>query len=274
MTSERYLCNLSAKALAKAVEELNEPEDNEKRLAVIDDLKASFNANHPDLKLIDESDAFLLRFLRARKFDSVRALDTLVKYHQRREIWPEAMDLIQLQETCLKPLLDNEIIAVLDKKAKDGSTVVVFYPGKEDTPLPNSVILILLTLEQLLQNEEFQIFGLTVIEDFTYFGTNMMKYMGPSLARKALGLMQNCMPVRFKSFNVVNQPTLFSVLWGIASPFMKEKMKQRFRVHGTDFLNLHEVVDPTALPVIYAGSGKPLDYMAWKEQLFGEDTAL
>lgn len=271
---ERYICNLSPKALTKAVEELNEPEDNDKRLAAIDDLKAAFNSNHPELKLNDESDTFLLRFLRARKFDQVKALDTLVQYHQRRDIWPEAMDLIQLQETCLKPLLDNEIIAVLDKKAKDGSTVVVAYPGKEDTPLPNFFVIILLTLEQLLQDEEFQIFGLTVIEDMTHFGTNMMKYMGPSLAKKALGMMQNCMPIRFKSFNIVNEPTIFSVLWGIASPFLKEKMKKRFRVHGTDCMNLHEVIDPTALPAPYAGSAKPLDFVAWKEQLFGEDTAL
>ena len=269
------MCNLSSKALAKAVEELNEPEDNDERLAAIDDLKAAFKANHSDIKLMDESDAFLLRFLRAKKFNQEKALEILVKYHQRREIWPEAMDMIQLQETCIKPLLDNEIIAVLDKKAKDGSTVICTYPGKEDTPLPSFFVALLLTLELQLQDEEFQIYGVTALEDMTHFGTNMMKYMGPTLAKKAMGIVQNCMPIRFKSINMVNEPALFSVLWGIVSPFMKEKMKQRFRIHGsTDFSHLHNIIDPTALPVEYAGSGKPLDFVALKEQLFGEDTAL
>lgn len=61
--SGRYQCTLSDEALKKAVEELNEPEDNDLRLAAIDQLRTRFEEEACDLELIRNDDAFILRFV-------------------------------------------------------------------------------------------------------------------------------------------------------------------------------------------------------------------
>ena len=58
----RYECKLSPEVLKKAIEELNEPEDNSKRLAAIYRLRKRFESEAKDLELIRSDDAFLLRY--------------------------------------------------------------------------------------------------------------------------------------------------------------------------------------------------------------------
>ena len=58
---ERYECKLDAAVLKKAVAELNEPQDNDTRLAEIDKLRNRFEEEQTDLELIRTDDAFFLR---------------------------------------------------------------------------------------------------------------------------------------------------------------------------------------------------------------------
>lgn len=60
MGMSRYECNLSRDALKKAAEELNEPLDNDIRLATIDRLRGRLlgSATNSDISL---DDAFILR---------------------------------------------------------------------------------------------------------------------------------------------------------------------------------------------------------------------
>lgn len=65
MSVTRYEFTLSPELLEKAVEELNEPRDNDERLKAIDNLKEAFLKKHGDkYTLIRSDDEFLLRLLR------------------------------------------------------------------------------------------------------------------------------------------------------------------------------------------------------------------
>jgi len=57
------------------------------------DLKAKFKSTYPDLTLIREDDLFIIRFLRARKFDQERALAILYNYHKYRSEHSEMVNL-------------------------------------------------------------------------------------------------------------------------------------------------------------------------------------
>ena len=103
---------LSGTTLAKAVRELNEPESDEVRLQIIAELRRRLEAwkpKDPDeegvtLTRLDE-DNFLLRFLRAKKFDVNRAEQLCVNYYKFRhkhscllgDLTPEAA-----QKVCLR----------------------------------------------------------------------------------------------------------------------------------------------------------------------------
>ena len=103
---------LSGETLAKAVRELNEPESEEVRIQIISELRKRLKAWEPKnsdeegvtLTRLDE-DTFLLRFLRAKKFDVNRAEQLCVNYHKFRhkhahllgELTPEAAQKVGVQ---------------------------------------------------------------------------------------------------------------------------------------------------------------------------------
>ncbi|CAK8691478.1 unnamed protein product [Clavelina lepadiformis] len=276
--SDRYECTLSAEALAKAVDELNEPEDNASRLLMIDQLRDAFINQDSGLELIRSDDAFILRFLRARKFDQERALKMLTNYHKQRVEFTEVFKKVD-DPASLRPLFESGSFMALRGKALNGSSVLIGRPGKmKKTVFYDFIACVVVSMEKLLEDdEEVQVHGVTVIEDLFYSGLDLVKQIGPFLARRFLGLLQDAMPVRIKSVNIVNESKIFDAVFAIVRPFMKEKMKRRFEVHGSVFDSLHKKIDPSILPHDFGGTGSELDEKMieeWTSSVLEEDTAL
>jgi len=275
--SKRYECHLNDVDLQKAVSELNEPENNDERLRRIDALRKSFLDECNELPIARRDDAFILRFLRARKFNHERALKMLINYHTQRENWPEVFDKVK-NPILIKHVFDAGCFVGLDSKARDGSSLCIGRPGKVEKAIFTDFIATLtLSMEHLLEDEKTQIYGITVIEDLSHFGFELAQQMGPTLGKRFITLLQDAMPMRVKAVNMVNEPTILDVLLAIVRPFMKEKIKKRLKVHGNIFDKLHEIIDPSVLPPAYGGTGKPLDGEVadnWKNAIFGEDTYL
>uniref|UniRef100_H2ZI22 CRAL-TRIO domain-containing protein n=1 Tax=Ciona savignyi TaxID=51511 RepID=H2ZI22_CIOSA len=271
--NERYECKLTTAELKKAVDELKEPLDNSERLAAIDDFRQAIHNHSSNTKLLDESDSFLLRFLRSKKFNQEKALNKLISYHESYETWNEVFDKVR-SPVLIRPLIEAGVILPLEGLAKDGSRVVVGRPGIIDHSWTDMMAMIILTVETLLKEEHSQIYGLTVIVDQAYFSMELAKQYTPTVAKKWGNFMQNAFPGRLKMMNITNQGKVFDIIFTIAQQFMKEKMKQRFQFHGTEFSTLYDVVDKSVLPPMFAGGGPELDPEYWKSHLVSEDTAL
>ena len=275
-SSKRYQCTLNEEDLAKAVAELHEPENNDERLRRIDQLRDAYVAQSPNLALAQTDDAFILRFLRARKFDHGRALKMLRNYHSQRNDWPEVFDKVK-NPGLVRHVFDAGCFISINAKAKNGSAVCIGRPGKVENPLLTDFVATLtITVENMLEDERNQIYGVTVIEDLSYFSFEMAQQMGPSVGKRFVGWLQDAMPVRVKSVNMVNEPTLFDVVFAIVRPFMKDKMKKRMTLHGNKFDMLHKIIDPAVLPPAYGGTHSNLDEIAhsWRDVVYGEDTYL
>ncbi|CAK8690577.1 unnamed protein product [Clavelina lepadiformis] len=272
--AQRYQCKLSPKTLEKANKELNEPEDNDDRLKAIDDLKKAFQEQNPDMKLARDDDEFLLRFLRARKFNQERALAMITNYHKKTADWPEVFDKVK-NPALISDTLDLGVVLPLKGKAKDGSTIVVGRPGIGGTyNLTDLYASIFLTMEKMVEDEETQVYGVTVIQDLAYLGMDYVKQINPSISRRFVGIVQDSLPLRVKSLNATNEPKIFDIVFAMAQPFMKEKIKKRYRLLGQDFTMLYEIIDKSVLPPMFAGSGPPLDPEEWKQKLFKEESIL
>lgn len=268
----RYVCNLSPTVLAKAVSELHEPEDNDKRLTFIDELRRNFQQNSEGLTLISEDDAFLLRFLRARKFDMQRALAMLISYHKQRISWKEVFDKVCDPES-LSKVFDAGCVCGSIGRAKDGSAVIVGRPGKlPGMKLHEFFAALFLSVETLLENEDIQVHGITVIQDMQYLNFGFIRQLGPSVASRFLGILQDCLPLRLKSLNLLNEPMVFDVLFAIIGPFIKEKTKKRLTIHGNEFDGLLNIIDADVLPTAYNGSGGELNIQAWKDEVMRRST--
>lgn len=72
-------------------------------------------------------DAFLLRFLRARKFDYDRALQLLLNYHAGRRAWPEVFQ--DLKPSTVKHVLDLGFLTVLPRPDPSGRYILCLRPG-------------------------------------------------------------------------------------------------------------------------------------------------
>uniref|UniRef100_A0A2K6P6Q4 Alpha tocopherol transfer protein like n=1 Tax=Rhinopithecus roxellana TaxID=61622 RepID=A0A2K6P6Q4_RHIRO len=120
-----YVCSLTEELVTKAREELQEKP--EWRLRDVQALRDMVRKEYPNLST-SLDDAFLLRFLRARKFDYDRALQLLINYHSCRRSWPEVFN--NLKPSALKDVLASGFLTVLPHTDPRGCHVVCIRPEK------------------------------------------------------------------------------------------------------------------------------------------------
>lgn len=119
-----YVCTLTPELEAKAREELQEKP--EWRLRDVQALRDMILKEHSGLRTRLD-DAFLLRFLRARKFDYDRALQLLLNYHSSRRTWPEVFQ--DLKPSTVKHVLELGFLTVLPRPDPHGRYVLCLRPG-------------------------------------------------------------------------------------------------------------------------------------------------
>ncbi|MBN3296264.1 TTPAL protein, partial [Amia calva] len=217
-------------------------------------------------------DAFLLRFLRARKFDYDRALQLLLNYHASRRTWPEVFQ--DLRPSTVKHVLDSGFLTVLPHPDPQGRYVLCLQPGKwkpTDYPFVDNVRAIYLTLEKLIQPEETQVNGIVILADYNGVGLTQASNLGPFLAKKVVGILQDGFPIRIKAVNIINEPRIFKGIFAIIKPFLKEKMAERYLLHGSDLNSLHKTIPCSVLPEEYGGMAGQLETTVWSQALLDSE---
>ncbi|XP_020839785.1 alpha-tocopherol transfer protein-like isoform X1 [Phascolarctos cinereus] len=264
-----YVCSLTEELITKAREELQEKP--EWRLRDVQALRDMVCKDYPNLST-SLDDAFLLRFLRARKFDYDRALQLLVNYHSCRRSWPEVFD--NLKPSALKEVLGSGFLTVLPHSDPRGCQVVCLRPDRwipSNYPITENIRAIYLTLEKLIQSEETQVNGIVILADYKGVGLAKASHFGPFIAKKVIGILQDGFPIRIKAVNIVNEPRIFKGIFAIIKPFLKEKIANRFFLHGSDLNSLHLNLPKSILPKEYGGTAGELDANAWKEVLLASE---
>ncbi|XP_057168491.1 alpha-tocopherol transfer protein-like isoform X2 [Ursus arctos] len=230
-----YVCSLTEDLVTKAREELQEKP--EWRLRDVQALRDMVRKECPNLST-SLDDAFLLRFLRARKFDYDRALQLLVNYHSCRRSWPEVFN--NLKPSALKDVLASGFLTVLPHTDPRGCHILCMRPDRwipSNYPITENIRAIYLTLEKLIQSEE----------------------------------TQDGFPIRIKAVHVVNEPRIFKGIFAIIKPFLKEKIANRFFLHGSDLNSLHTSLPRSILPKEYGGTAGELDITAWNAVLLASE---
>ncbi|XP_070534837.1 alpha-tocopherol transfer protein-like isoform X2 [Ptychodera flava] len=259
---EDFVSSLSPELLTKAEKELNEKAQWRQR-----DINAlrDMLEKRPDIYFRSDN-AFLLRFLRAKKFDYDRAFQMLVNYYEVRRDYPDIYT--ELFPSKIQHVWQDSLQAVLPCSDKDGRRVLVFRPGKWDPykyPIIDIIKANFLSLEKLLEDEETQVNGVVIIIDLSGLSFSHATHIGPIFAKKVTSIFQNAMPVRIKGVHYVNEPRIFEWLFAIIRPFLKEKLKQRIRIHGSNFSSLHEFIPSSSLPSDYGGSLPEFNSKEWMD---------
>lgn len=183
-----YVCSLTEELVAKAREELQEKP--EWRLRDVQALRDMVRKEYPNLGTSLE-DAFLLRFLRARKFDYDRALQLLVNYHSCRRSWPEVFN--NLRPSALKEVLASGFLTVLPHTDPRGCHILCIRPDRwipSNYPITENIRATYLTLEKLIQSEETQVNGIVILADYKGVSLSKASHFGPFIAKKVIGILQ------------------------------------------------------------------------------------
>lgn len=202
---------------------------------------------------------FLLMFLRARKFDLDKALQLYVNYHLFRH--KHADILRDLSFKSVEHVLHSQVIRVLDARCRDGSRALCVSPANWDSasfPFLDNFRATFLVLDRLIQEEETQVNGFSVLYDFTGSSLmNMLKVAQSDLITKGvlIELLQEAFPARFKGVHLLHQPWYISIVLSVIKPFMKQKLRERIHSHGENSESLHRYVDPLNLPPELGGTG-------------------
>eukprot|EP00069_Balaena_mysticetus_P014805 bmy_08768T0 len=246
-TPAGYVCSLTEDLVAKAREELQEKP--EWRLRDVQALRDMVRKECPNLSTSLE-DAFLLRFLRARKFDYDRALQLLINYHSCRRSWPEVFN--NLRPSALKEVLASGFLTVLPHTDPRGCHILCLRPDRwipSNYPITENIRAIYLTLEKLIQSEETQVNGIVILADYKGVSLSKASHFGPFIAKKVIGILQDGFPIRIKAVHVVNEPRIFKGIFAIIKPFLKEKIANRE----------------------YGGTAGELDITAWNAALLASE---
>lgn len=97
--------------------------------------------------------------------------------------------------------------------------------------------------------------GAVVIVDFEGYSLSHLTHRPLSFMKKQAKYFQDAGPASPKSINFIRTPAAFNAVYNLVMGILNDKMKQRVKVHGSDFESLYKEVPKAILPSDYGGQG-------------------
>ncbi|KAM4543586.1 clavesin-1-like [Fundulus diaphanus] len=262
---------LSSETTEKARLELNEnPDTLHQDIQQVRDMIVT----RPDIGFLRTDDEFILRFLRARKFDHMETFRLLAQYFQFRQQNLDMFQSFKVDDPSIKRALMDGFPGVLETPDQHGRKILILFASNWDQSRNSFIDIlraILLSLEVLIESPELQINGFTLIIDWSNFSFKQASKLTPNILKLAIEGLQDSFPARFGGIHFVNQPWYIHAMYTIIKPFLKDKTRKRIFLHGNNLNSLHQLIQPECLPSEFGGTLPPYDMGMWARTLLGPD---
>ncbi|CAG4955691.1 unnamed protein product [Parnassius apollo] len=223
-------------------------------------------------------DAYLLRFLRARRFVPARAHRLLVRYCTFREQNPQLWRDVYWYGLAR---LGNVFEGVLFDRPDVGRLIICRIGLWDPDILPAEELIrgCLLLLEVGIMQPKLQVLGGTAMVDCEGITMRHMRQLSPALAVQAMNVMGFAFPLHQRGVHVVNCSRVFEALFHLFRRFAPtDELWKKVHFHGYDYSSLHRYIDPECLPRRYGGYRQEVSLSEWltkirhyRNQQFDED---
>nr|XP_060611723.1 tyrosine-protein phosphatase non-receptor type 9 [Anolis sagrei ordinatus] len=199
-----------------------------------------------------------VKFLMARKFDVLRAIELFHSYRETR--LKEGIVKLKPHEEPLRSELLSGKFTILSVRDPSGASIALFtaklhHPNKSVQHVVLQALFYL--LDRAVESFETQRNGLVFIYDMA--GSHYTNFE-LDLSKKILNLLKGAFPARLKKVFIVGAPMWFRVPYSIISLLLKEKLRER--VQMVKMSELKEHLPQECLPEYLGGSLK-LDPVSW-----------
>ncbi|XP_063698150.1 clavesin-1-like [Culicoides brevitarsis] len=202
--------------------------------------------------------AFLMRFLRVKKFNVPAACAQLTKYLVNRQLYPAWYTRLDVDDPLIvKLLLDGFFIPLPDRDSRGRQIVIYRFQNLDPAKYTSTDVFRLqeLCFQTMFDDEESQICGYVCV--FDYSGMTMQHVAMFSLVdfRNFCSLVRKSVPIRITSILVLNMPAFLHAFYEITMSILQQKLRERFQM----FKNLEDFrkeVDIEMFPVEYGGKLK------------------
>ncbi|XP_075213950.1 alpha-tocopherol transfer protein-like [Lycorma delicatula] len=201
-------------------------------------------------------DIFLTSFLRAKKHNVEKALKMIKEHYKMKYNYPNYYKYCFPTER--RYVYELFFHVVLPQRTSTGRGILIVKAKNMDPKVitPEDVIQAgLTTLKLLSEDPELQVSGIVMILDLGGFNLfQQAKLVTPRAVWIVINLLQDTFPMRLREIHIVNEPFFFEALYALFKPFLKEKFKQRIKIHGKNMSSLYHFICPDILPAEYGGS--------------------
>ncbi|XP_075432271.1 LOW QUALITY PROTEIN: tyrosine-protein phosphatase non-receptor type 9 [Ascaphus truei] len=173
-----------------------------------------------------------VRFLMARKFDVVRAIELFHSYRETRQR-EGIVALKPLQEPLLSELLSGKF-TVLSVRDPSGASIAIFTaklhrPAHRNRWEVQHTVLqaLFYLLDRAMESADTQRHGLVFIYDM---GGSHYSNFDLELSKKILSLLRGAFPARLKKVLIVAAPVWFRVPYSVISLLLQEKLRERVSI--------------------------------------------
>jgi len=257
---------------SKKLAELGETE--QRRTDTIQIIRQWFQ-KQPHLEHCQIEDGVIVDYARGCKYSIEKIKNKLEKTLTMKQALPEFFkgwnpSLPELQAAlkngCFLPLLEYDQL---------GRKVIISRPGCFDPYLhkAHDIEKANFMVSEIMGTEDEEIFfrGLVMIIDMEGYSLGHMTQRPLAVTKNHLQFLQDAAPLSPKGLNFIRTGVSFSLGFNLCCRLgiLSAKMKERVKVHGSDFKSLHKVVDQKILPTDYGGSGLSIAALTeyWKNKI-------
>lgn len=267
--SKPYVCQLSKIEKDYAAANLNETDDN--RSQKIEEIR-EWILKHDNLHACTD-DFFILRFLRASKFNIEKTKYKLWNYYEQRSNIPEWYANKDPFLAELQDMFKLGVFLPMRKFDNEGRLVVLIRvaahdPSKQKLADMLKASLMILDLA-IRENESVSLHGVIAIMDLEGISLGHALQFPPNVIKKLVHAWQGCYPLRIQALEFINSPTYVNVILNVFKSFMTNKLKQRIHVHTRGKKTFFDTVQHDILPIEYGGTDGSINDLKdyWKNRV-------